>query len=360
MKILITESQYKYILEQDDWWKHSSYEKGILDRSSAMLDKMSKLDHHDLMTTLQIGTAFIPYVGPFISTGVGLLDAKMYYDEGDKTSAGVVAFFSILPGIGAVISKIPGVKQLGQKGMNALAKKIISKETQTLTQTEIEVVKGITSNSDEVLNLAKTESNKIKGKFNLQRDPSTKPPKKPWVYEKIKISDNLEMIKNPKGGSVREIRNLTTGETVYLKKSSDELGEFYYLSAQMKNPVEAGRTFQALIKEIPKGSRFGEPLHRSLSTDSFYAMLRRIKDFKPKVVGYIKLNGAGVHRFQEYIRRFNIKSGSELVFKNQFEAKPLLNRLNSELKKYNLPDAKIFQDADGWGIQVPNIQYIIQ
>ena len=171
MKILITESQYKFILEQ--WWndpKHpewkkyapTEYERRELKKAENLLNNM---DPHKILAIFQIGTAFIPFVGPFISAGIGMLDAKLYWDEGDKTSAGIAAFFSILPGIGAVTSKIPAIKLLGQEGMENLSKKIISKQTQALTKTEIDVVNGISSNSDEVLNLAKTESNKINLSF---------------------------------------------------------------------------------------------------------------------------------------------------------------------------------------------------
>ena len=108
MKYILTEKQLNLIQEQ--WWndpKHpewkkyapTNYEKQELKKSETILNN---LDPHTLMTVLAIGTAFIPVVGPFISAGIGLADAAMYYKEGDKTSAGVTAAFSMIPFIGKV------------------------------------------------------------------------------------------------------------------------------------------------------------------------------------------------------------------------------------------------------------------
>jgi hypothetical protein len=153
--------------------------------------------------------------------------------------------------------------------------------------------------------------NKSKQKFDLTKTtPSQVVPKKPtWNYDIVKISDNLQLIRNPKGGGVqyknttnKTVVNTKTKEHIDLKWNEDELGKFYYFSANMKNPVDAGRAIETLKKEIPSGSRFGESVTGSLSTDSFYSMLRRLRQFTPKVVGYIKLNDSGVKRFQEYIK----------------------------------------------------------
>jgi hypothetical protein len=102
-------------------------------------------DPHTMMTILAIGTAFIPVVGPFISAGIGLADAAMYYNEGDKKTAGIVGALSILPFIGTVIVKIPGVKELGVKGMASLASKL-SKGGKNLTKIESEVLNSIKNN----------------------------------------------------------------------------------------------------------------------------------------------------------------------------------------------------------------------
>ena len=68
---------------------------------------------HNMNAVLEIVTAFVPLVGPFISVGIGGEDARLYWKEGDKLSAAVVAMFSLLPGL----ILIPGAKELGKKGM---------------------------------------------------------------------------------------------------------------------------------------------------------------------------------------------------------------------------------------------------
>jgi hypothetical protein len=99
------------------------------------------IDPHILAMVLGIGASFIPVVGPFIAAGIGLADAALYYKEGDNQSAGLTAAFSMLPFVGSVVSKIPGVKQLGAKGMAALSSKL--SKGQKLTQLEAEIVNSI-------------------------------------------------------------------------------------------------------------------------------------------------------------------------------------------------------------------------
>lgn len=114
-------------------------------RRGDILTKLTPNNSHELLTVLQIATAFIPVAGLFISAGIGLLDAKIYYDEGDTKTAGMVAMFSVLPGVGALTSKIPGIKQLGAKGMTLLASKL-GKGTGVLSSVEKDVLLGLKTN----------------------------------------------------------------------------------------------------------------------------------------------------------------------------------------------------------------------
>jgi hypothetical protein len=216
--------------------------------------------------------------------------------------------------------------------------------------------------------------NKSKQKFDLTKiTPSQVAPKKPkWNYDIVKLSDNLQLIRNPKGGgmqyknsTIKTVLNTKTKEHIDLKWNEDELGKFYYFSANMKNPVDAGRAIETLKKEIPSGSRFGESATGSLSTDSFYSMLRRLRQFTPKVVGYIKLNDSGVKRFQEYIKNVVPKKYHDdgLLFKSIEDATPLLNAINSEIKKSGLGSmANISKNTDNgyYNILIPNIQLYVK
>jgi hypothetical protein len=132
---------------------------------------------------LQIVTAFIPYAGPFISAGIGGADARLYWEEGDKTSAVVIALFSLLPGL----SLIPGVKELGKKGMAKLFSKFIKGEK--FTPLEDKVAKELGKESQ----LIKNEVDKV---IDLTRKSNK--PKVARDYGKIKISDNLELTTKPR------------------------------------------------------------------------------------------------------------------------------------------------------------------
>tara|TARA_Y100000389_G_scaffold134374_1_gene131827 strand:+ start:302 stop:1342 length:1041 start_codon:yes stop_codon:yes gene_type:complete len=102
---------------------------------------------HILLPIAEIGSMFIPVIGPFMAMGFGLADAAMYAKEGDRNAAGITAALSILPGVGSIVKKIPGIKTLGKEGMESLAKKVAGKEAGTLTKVEKEVISDISKNS---------------------------------------------------------------------------------------------------------------------------------------------------------------------------------------------------------------------
>ncbi len=151
MKILISEDQYSRLLEQPaglgpvggyDYQKPEAIKKAV---------ELTGLSPHTIAAIAAIGTAFIPVVGPFIAAGIGLADAAMYYKEGDTKTAGMVGLFSILPGVGPVVSKIPGIVKLGAKGMAGLAVKL-SKGTKITDPLETAVINAINQNKELVKN----------------------------------------------------------------------------------------------------------------------------------------------------------------------------------------------------------------
>ena len=104
-----------------------------------------KQNAHIVNNVLQIGALFIPVIGPLVTAGIGVADAAVYAKEGRTTEAGIVAAFSLLPGMASVVTKIPGVKQLGQKGMTALATKLLAKTP--LNSVEQGVMVGVQANA---------------------------------------------------------------------------------------------------------------------------------------------------------------------------------------------------------------------
>ena len=135
LKVIVNEQQLKVILnEQPDskmpfQIEKFGYKQGdpstmapALKAQQQALNDLKNIDPHTVNTLLAIGTAFIPFVGPFISAGIGLYDAKMYYDEGDTKTAGLVGLFACIPGIGGLASKLGLAKwtskALGYVSMN--------------------------------------------------------------------------------------------------------------------------------------------------------------------------------------------------------------------------------------------------
>ena len=140
MNYLITESQLKVIVnEQKSDYAVDRQSNAIMNASGirskedyntvnsvtkkAMEGATIPLDDHTVMTILQIGSAFIPFIGPLLSTGIGLADAALYYKEGDTKTAGLVALFSCIPGVGGLSTKL-GLTKWTSKALGELGKKI--------------------------------------------------------------------------------------------------------------------------------------------------------------------------------------------------------------------------------------------
>jgi len=207
-------------------------------------------------------------------------------------------------------------------------------------------------------------------RFNLDRQTS-KPQKVAWDYQDEVLSGNLILRNNPRGrkdvvGSViKQIINKSKPEEyIDLRVSDGQFGKHYYMSAKMSNPVEAGKAFKRLMEFIPKGSYFGEPMTGSLSTDSFYNILRRVKDknqFTSEVKGWMGLNPQGKKRFQEFIKNevpVNYHN-DPLFFKSNKDAQFLVDNINKELKMVDpsIPLCRVKQDktTKNFFVEIPRI-----
>lgn len=171
MKYLITESQLKVIInEQPDskmpfQIEKFGYKQGdpstMAPALKAQQQALKDIDPHTLMTIAQIGTAFIPFVGLFISAGIGLSDAAMYYNEGDKKTAGLIGVFSAIPGVGGLATKL-GLTKFSAKALGEIGKKISFGSK--LTPLESQVANRVA----QYRQLIQTEMNKIgKGTKNV-------------------------------------------------------------------------------------------------------------------------------------------------------------------------------------------------
>jgi hypothetical protein len=109
---------------------------------------LMELDPHIRNMILAFGLSFFGPVGLLLAAGVGLYDAKKYYDEGDKYTAGLTGMFSLLPGAG-LLPKL-GLSKWTVKTLAPIARKI--KLGQKLFPEEVEVVNKITKNRQLIQN----------------------------------------------------------------------------------------------------------------------------------------------------------------------------------------------------------------
>jgi hypothetical protein len=100
--------------------------------------------NHNALLTAQIVLAFVPVVGWAMSAGIGLGNAKLYYDEGDPKTAGIEAIFSLIPGLG--LAGRLGLNKIAPKVMADLGKKVATKQTKNLTKQEIYILSQLGKN----------------------------------------------------------------------------------------------------------------------------------------------------------------------------------------------------------------------
>lgn len=158
MKIIVTENQYNFLLEQKkefDPMTGPGTFYGTYGYDKKGETPWTNLDPHTKLMVGQILTAFIPVAGPFISAGLGMVDAGLYYSEGKKGTAGITAVLSLLPFVG----RIPGVKEVSSKVWINIASKI--KSNAKLALSEIELLNQIAKYSDNVINAIVGSSKKL-------------------------------------------------------------------------------------------------------------------------------------------------------------------------------------------------------
>lgn len=107
--IIITESQYKRLfLEQTAYTRHldraySTYD-GAVKQMDANREVVEFIGHiwdnykHEIIDVAAIVVLAIPVAGPFISIGLELANAGLYFAEGDEVMGGLSALLAVVPG----------------------------------------------------------------------------------------------------------------------------------------------------------------------------------------------------------------------------------------------------------------------
>jgi len=206
MKIIITERQYNLVKEQ------------LISTTGPIIpfhttQQWKALNPHTKNEILGIASYFIPFIGPAISTGIGIYDAKKYYDEGDEQTASIVLLFSMIPGLGSLAREM-GLGKWTSKTLGEIGKKISL--GQKLKPIEIKVAEQIAKYKE----LIKKEFETLK-----KRIPKS---------NKSKVVSNV--VKDFTEGSFEEFKN-------YIKQkypmSEDEAKKFLvgYQKETGKNPI---------------------------------------------------------------------------------------------------------------------------
>jgi hypothetical protein len=282
MKIIISESQYKLILEQRS--------DAAMDAQAKAINNLPNDYKHTLLTIFGIGTTFIPFVGPFIATAIGLADASLYYREGDEKTAGMVATFSMLPFVGSVVSKIPGVKELGTKGMALLANKL-SMGGANLTKAELEITNAIKNYTPQIQSELTKMAPKLKGvmkEVNMFRGNFIKKYGEPeynkllskYLYDGIDQKTFLNTLKNVKSPNIKIKPILGAGADHRVFQSSlnpnqifkaelrpGEIDKWY--DTFKKNPNLFAKTFKKVKVKDSDGTLLNAVVMEKLNTKPF-------------------------------------------------------------------------------------------
>jgi hypothetical protein len=146
MKIILTERQLKMIFEQNknineqNWFSQAGQTMG---RGAEGMS--TRMDAHTFFQAASIIAAFsgVGTIPALISMGFSIADAYVYYKEGDKKTASLMAAFSAIPMVGGLAAKL-GLTKWSAKALSELGKKIGL--GQKLTAVETQAVSRITQN----------------------------------------------------------------------------------------------------------------------------------------------------------------------------------------------------------------------
>ena len=182
MKYVISERQYELICEQSmtGWGKYVP--KG---QHMDVVKGMDAKFGHDLNNVLGLASIFIPVIGPIVAAGTAAADVSLYWKQGDKKTASIVAAFSFLP-FARIGKLVPSVGKLGKEGMEELAKKI-GQNAKEFTAIEKEVIDQLSKNKQVLSQEVKRVSDDLAKKSQNLKAKATQgilrlAPNPDWIY----------------------------------------------------------------------------------------------------------------------------------------------------------------------------------
>jgi hypothetical protein len=228
---------------------------------------------NNILTFLEITSAFVPIIGPFLSAGFGLGNAALYYNKGDKKNAALSTFFAILPGLGSVGAKI--VSKIGTKDLGILSEKLIRNglsETEGITKQFLEKnVKNFTEKEIQTLESI------VKNKEYLKSEISSIP-----FNDSKKLTDYLSSLKN-KGVSTKvdlgiNVGGVSLGLSAHplFKKLTpgvrEKIEKMGYDFEEIKSSFMSSSTSidnQLMISALNNGWEPGQPVPEEFQTDLY-------------------------------------------------------------------------------------------
>ena len=149
-------------------------------------------EFHEIMMYLEIGSAFIPGIGPILSFGFGITDALFYLDENPEMGA-FVLLLTLLPELKLFTNTVKIGKTTGVYAttLNKLAKG----DVKALTKQEIAFVNEVKTLVEANKGEVKSEVKKVVGKEadKILNNPSSK---KQLSQEQIKSLNTVSAAKN--------------------------------------------------------------------------------------------------------------------------------------------------------------------
>ena len=149
-------------------------------------------EFHEIMMYLEIGSAFIPGIGPILSLGFGLTDALFYADENPEMGA-FVLLLTLLPELKLFTNTVKIGKTTGVYATTL--NKLVKGDVKALTKQEIAFVNEVKALVEANKGEVKSEVKKVVGKEadKILNNPSSK---KQLSQEQIKSLNTVSAAKN--------------------------------------------------------------------------------------------------------------------------------------------------------------------
>jgi hypothetical protein len=213
---------------------------GPAPEKSQFLD-FSKITIHDVLSVVQVFSYLIPVAGPIIAAGIGTVDAGIYYLEGKETEAAITLGLTLLP----LVSRIPGIKQVGTETMKKVAKKVVTGAK--LNKAEQGVMNLVNKYKDSVNNDLKAFATKAK---NFADGQGMSEFKKEALQSKVK-SKVKEAVAGEYGMFLSRWKGGPLQKTI---KAAENTLKYY--RKQLKNTNIAGVAENLQKGDLRKGANF--------------------------------------------------------------------------------------------------------